>query len=44
MSSRLVQAFKETMTSEFSMDLIKEYSELALDSFMSDGVLKNVPL
>jgi hypothetical protein len=44
MSNRLVQSFKDTIASESSMDLIKEYSELALDSFMSDGVLKNIPM
>lgn len=44
MSMEILKALKETMTSSTSMNLIKEYAELALDSGLSDGILKDIPV
>lgn len=44
MGNQIIQALKDTISSGSSMDLIKEYSELSLDCFLSEGTLKDIPI
>jgi len=44
MNDQIIKALKDTIGSGPSMDLVKEYAELSLDSFMSEGTLKEIPI
>jgi len=43
MSKEIEKSFNKTISSE-SIDLVKDYIELGLDSVISDGLLKDVPI
>lgn len=44
MQNKIFKALKDTIKSEPSMELVKEYAELSLDSFLSEGTLKDIPV
>lgn len=44
MSKQLNNSFKETIVSDEALGLVKDYSELAMDSFLDEGTLKEIPI
>lgn len=44
MSEQINTSFKDTIGSDEALELVKEYSELAVDSFLNEGTLKEIPI
>ncbi|WP_139235633.1 hypothetical protein [Mucilaginibacter polytrichastri] len=44
MKNNINDSFKATIASDEALSLVKEYSEVALDSILKGGVLKDIPL
>lgn len=44
MSKQINNSFKETIVSDKALGLVKDYSELAMDSFLDEGTLKEIPI
>lgn len=44
MSNEIVKSFKQTIASDETIGLVKDYAEIALDSILKDGMLKEIPI
>ena len=44
MGNNIVKSFRQTIASDETMELVKDYSELTLDSVLEEGTFKEIPI
>lgn len=44
MGKEIIQSFKQTIASDETIGLVKDYAELALDAVLNDGIVKEIPI